>query len=159
LTITNTAKFAGAALLCWFLVLAIAPWLPAQQYITGAGATASGSLTAADTTAGTSACNTVAASCVVLQLGPNVGSVAWSVSGTFVGTIVEDASVDGITYQVVALAPQLTVAQTPVLSATAPGLWFTNTSGYQYVRIRCSAFTSGTVTVFGRSAQAVAPLL
>jgi hypothetical protein len=144
------------------LGVAMAPWLGAQNYFTGAGQTASGSLTAADATAGDSACGST--KCVELFVGSTQGSVAtvaWQISGTFVGTVVEEGTVDGTNWVTLAMLSPTTITACSscvnglnwVSSATAAGVFSSNIAGYSEVHIRCSAFTSGTIVVFGRSSS------
>lgn len=159
----NTKKV-GVAAFCIVLMcgISLAPYLGAQQYFTGAGSTASGSLTAADGTAGDSGCGST--KCVELQLGStngNVATVAWQVSGTFVGTVVEEGTVDGTNWVTMAMLSPTTITACSscvnglnwVASATATGVFTSNVSGFAQVHIRCSAFTSGTIVVFGRSSS------
>lgn len=85
--------------------------------------------------------------CVVTYLG-NLPSTAVSVqvSGTWVGTIVFEGSNDGTTY--LPLLGQTT--DSPAVyasSATGNGRWLVPALGALYVRIRATAWTSGSATV------------
>src|ERR1039458_6084307 len=140
--------FAAAAL---FLGIGLISELrvSAQQYFTGAGQVASGSLTAADSTAGDAGCGST--KCVELFLGStqgNVATVAWQISGTFVGTVVEEGTVDGTNWVTMAMLSPTTIttcsgcpnALNWVASATAAGVFSSSAAGYAQVHIRCSAF-------------------
>jgi hypothetical protein len=97
---------------------------------------------------------------VQLTLGSNngnVGTAAVSLQGTFVGTAVVEGSVDGTNYSILAILSSTTATQTWVTSATAPGIWVVNVAGFSNIQIRCSAYTSGTITAFLRSAAASTP--
>ena len=71
---------------------------------------------------------------------------AFTVSGVFAGTVSFYATADGGTnWSPINVAPSNNV--TPVTSATAPGLFRANVSGYTHVSAQLSALTSGTPTV------------
>lgn len=65
------------------------------------------------------------------------------ISGTFVGTVVVEGSVDGTIFRALAMSPVAGGAD--VASVTAPGAWRVNFGGMKAGRVRCSAFTSGTI--------------
>lgn len=67
--------------------------------------------------------------------------------GTFVGTLQFEASVDGTNWVSIGTATPAAPATSTVVSATAVGHWRTDCSPYVMVRVRCSAYTSGTVNV------------
>ena len=73
------------------------------------------------------------------------GSVGVQITGTFVGTLQFEESIDGVIYDVWAMFPNNVTAS--VTSATATGLWVGGTNGVSLVRVRFSAYTSGTATV------------
>jgi Zn-dependent M28 family amino/carboxypeptidase len=73
----------------------------------------------------------------------NTGVV--QITGTFVGTLSFEATVDGTNYVPVAAEPVAGGAS--VTSATGPGLWRIRAGGFHSLRVRCSAFTSGAPVV------------
>ena len=80
---------------------------------------------------------------------------ALTVSGIFVGTVSFYASADGGTnWSPCFVTPSN--SSTPVLTATAPGLWTANVSGYTHVSALLTALTSGSPTVSIHCSQAVA---
>jgi len=74
------------------------------------------------------------------------GAVGFEISGTFVGTVQFEASVDGGTdyFSVGAIDASDGSIDS---SATAIGNWTIGTSGYSHFRVRCSAFTSGSIAL------------
>ena len=71
---------------------------------------------------------------------------AFTVSGTFVGTVSFYATADGgANWNPINVAPSNST--TPVTSTTVPGLFRANVSGYTHVSAQLSALTSGTPTV------------
>lgn len=82
--------------------------------------------------------------CLVLSVS-GVGGVAVQVTGTFVGTLSFEGSIDGVNYVPLGLLP---IASTSaVTSTTSTGLWSGGVGGMAVVRVRMSAYTSGTATV------------
>jgi hypothetical protein len=80
------------------------------------------------------------------------------ITGTWAGTVQFEGSIDGTNFFALGAFPPGSLLA-PVTSATANGQWFLPCGGLNKVRVRCSAFTSGTiaVTVQG-SGGAVVPL-
>ncbi len=75
--------------------------------------------------------------------------VALQVTGTFVGTVTFECTIDGANWvplEMKSIGASVTVAT----SATAPGIWVATVLGLSQVRARVSAYTSGSVTVQGR---------
>lgn len=89
--------------------------------------------------------------CVVLQV-DGQGSLGVQVTGTFVGTLQFEQSIDGVTYVSLAMVPN-TLGAT-VTSTTAIGFWTAPIAGARWVRVRFSAYTSGTATVNNVTANA-----
>ena len=101
---------------------------------------AKGNITAAGST-----CATTNA-CIVIQL-PNstsapTGGTGVGLSGTWSATVQFEKSVDGIIY-----VAALSTDASPVSSATSNIQPQFSTSGYNFFRVRCSAYSSGTVVV------------
>lgn len=75
-------------------------------------------------------------------------TTAVQITGTFTGTLQFEGSVDVSTYVALLCTPINTTTATT--SATATGLWSCPTAGLQQVRVRSSAWTSGTASVYLR---------
>lgn len=104
--------------------------------------TATGALTAAWNGSGTQPANTA----VLVSL-PSQNGVAVQLTGTFVGTVQFEALVDQPRATWLALNGTPFAGGSSVSSATATGAWIFNVSGVKVFRVRCSAFTSGTIQV------------
>lgn len=76
---------------------------------------------------------------------PAASSLVLTVTGTWVATLAVEASVDGVTYFSVPMVSLPT--QASVTTTTANGQFGVPVGGYQQLRIRASAYTSGTATV------------
>lgn len=74
------------------------------------------------------------------------------IRGTFVGTSVFEATVDGTNY--IALAAYNLTTATYVASVTVAAQLAVNVAGYKRFRVRCSAYTSGTIVVAIRATTA-----
>lgn len=74
------------------------------------------------------------------------------VRGTFVGTVVFEATIDGTNYY--ALAAYNVATGAYVATATAAAQLAINVAGYKRFRVRCSAYTSGTIVVGIRATTA-----
>ena len=86
-----------------------------------------------------------AASTAVQALIEGFKSAVLQVTGTFVGTITFEASLDGSAWSTVQVIAQSTSALTT--TTTAAGLFIVPNPGYGWVRARMSAYTSGTAMV------------
>lgn len=84
-------------------------------------------------------------------------TLAVDLRGTFVGTVQFEGTVDGTNYVVLPGINQ--ASQAFVTTATAPGAFIISVAGYQRVRVRCTAYTSGTITVAMRASQGLQMLL
>jgi hypothetical protein len=92
------------------------------------------------------ACATANA-CATFLMG-GMASMAINVSGTFTGTLTFESTVDGAVWRVVSL---VNVADYSVATtATAPGAFAVSNIGYHSVRVRATAFASGTAVVQAR---------
>lgn len=74
------------------------------------------------------------------------------IRGTFVGAVVFEATVDGTNY--IALAAYNLTTAAYVASVTAAANVAVNCAGFRRVRVRCSAYTSGTMIVTMRGSIA-----
>jgi hypothetical protein len=89
-------------------------------------------------TATNAACT--ATSCVWITPPPSLGNVAITLSGTWTATVQFEASPDGVTYNAITSVQSNS-------SATANGTNNFQLYGLRVLRVRCSAFTSGSITV------------
>jgi hypothetical protein len=97
-------------------------------------------------TVGAIAANGAAVSHSLRALSP--GQLAIQVTGTFVGTIEIEASLNGTNFAVFAVKDSVqTTATTLITSITAPKLLITNAYGLDTVRLRATAWTSGTADI------------
>lgn len=110
-----------------------------SQWIEPADNTASGNLTSTTS--------------VTLSDLQGASTVAFDLRGTFVATLQFEASIDGTNFFAIQSLP--TTPGALVTSATAVGSWQADVAGYAQVRVRCSAFTSGTVNVTIRASVGV----
>jgi hypothetical protein len=96
---------------------------------------------------------TAAAQAVTISSLNDIDNVSVQITGTWVGTVTFEGSVDGTNYFVINGG---TFASTGVLvsTATANGQWQFDVAGVQSFRARCSAFTSGTIVVTVRGSGA-----
>lgn len=82
------------------------------------------------------------------------GTVGVQITGTFAATLEFEQSIDAANWVSWSVLP--TGSATEVTSATAPGIWTGRVAGLNKVRIRASAYTSGTATVSAVTAVAMA---
>lgn len=75
--------------------------------------------------------------------------VSVSIQGTFVGTFLFEITLDGTNWNGFAMIPyEGTATTTGVISATAPGIWYSPTTNSTVsARVRCSVYVSGTANV------------
>lgn len=83
----------------------------------------------------------------IVQSSPlaGVGTVGIQVTGTWAATLQFEGSIDGTTW--VSITGRAYNSTTVVTNVTGNGLWRFSPAGLQYIRVRCSAFTSGTAVV------------
>ena len=122
------------------MILALMIMLGAQE-VFGQGPTVDGEITATATT-----CTATACVSYIVQSAGNVGTIAVQITGTFVATLQFEGTVDNSTW--VAISGLPVGSSTSATSATATGLWQFSTSGLMGLRVRASAYTSGTATVY-----------
>jgi hypothetical protein len=97
-------------------------------------------------TVGTIAANGVSVEHPLRSL--ELGQLAIQVTGTFVGTLEIEASLDGTTFANLAVKDSVqTTGTTLITSVTAPKLLVSDSFALQTIRVRSSAWTSGTATV------------
>ena len=89
----------------------------------------------------TAAAQAVTASC-------NPWDIAFiQLTGTFVATVQFEATQDGTNWYSLGCATPAAPDTRTVVSATAVGAWRTEVPHFTQLRVRCSAYTSGTVAV------------
>lgn len=79
-------------------------------------------------------------------------TAAMQVSGTFVGTVTFEATINGSTW-VSLLVTNVTTGGTAT-STNAAGIFRVSCGGFAEIRARISAYTSGSITVHGRVTEA-----
>lgn len=67
-----------------------------------------------------------------------------NLTGAFVATLVLEGSNDGTNYFPIALRPYNAASKLLVVSVTTTGQWIATNHSFTTVRVRCSAYTSGT---------------
>lgn len=98
--------------------------------------------------------NPLAAAQDQVQLSVAGGSaVGFQLTGTFVGTVTFEGTVDGVNWVSLAVQALAETGTTHVTTATAPGIWTSNVGGLLLVRARMSAYTSGTSTATLQAAE------
>jgi hypothetical protein len=114
------------------------------------------SITTANLTASGANCPTASPlNALCVPVGVTFGAATFTLEGTWVATVQFEASGDGGgTWVSINVTPSNST--TAVTSATGNGVWQANVAGYTNVRMRVSAFTSGTViaTISTSSASA-----
>jgi hypothetical protein len=84
----------------------------------------------------------------VLPVSGDIQTVSVQLSGTWVATIIFEATFDaGTTWFTLAAVTLPAPGGSPVSSVTANGQWALQVAGLSAIRVRASAFTSGTATV------------
>lgn len=86
--------------------------------------------------------------------GEGLSTVGIGISGTWAGTIVVEGNVGDGVWATIPIIHSLTAAA--AVATTGNGNWFIGSAGFLTVRVRMSAYTSGTATVYleGSSAPA-----
>jgi len=94
----------------------------------------------------------LAAAAATATLAVNGASgTAIQITGTFVATLQFEGTVDGTNWVSLFSTPNGTA--TTVTSATAVGMWLAKSGGFSQIRVRASAYTSGTAVVTIRAGQ------
>lgn len=88
--------------------------------------------------------------CTTLSVS-GLGAASVQVTGTFVGTLQFETSLDGVTYATWSVTPS--GGGMAVTSATATGVWQGAVGGLAILRTRFSAYSSGTATVTMQAAD------
>lgn len=78
-----------------------------------------------------------------------VSRYAIQITGTFTATIQFEVSLDGGTTYVAALATPVG-STTAATTTTAAGAFLMDVSGFPLARLNCTAYTSGTATVYAQ---------
>jgi hypothetical protein len=98
----------------------------------------------ANLTASDSGACTTAGACLTVNVTPSSAAAVIQLTGTFSATLqFEGTTSSGGTFVAIAATP--VAGGSAVTSATATGSWRVTASGFAQIRVRCSAFTSGTV--------------
>lgn len=120
-------------LFAWLLVLFVVAPVSAQTIDTGS------------ITAGGADCSTAARCAIFENLPPQWMNVTLQVSGTFSATLQFEATADGTNW--VSVMAVNVADGSSASSSTATGVFSLSNAGYSKVRVRCSAYTSGTAVV------------
>ena len=103
-----------------------------------------------------SPCSTTGPTCLIATGDPNYGGATFTLSGTFSATVTFYGSGDGgASWQTIDVTPSNSSTQTT--TATAPGIFQYNISGYTNLQILVTAYTSGTVIASIVPSHASAP--
>lgn len=89
--------------------------------------------------------------CMIVDV-QGLASAGVQITGTWTQTLQFEQSIDKATWATWAVTPNAGGAS--VTSTTANGLWFGSLAGAKWIRVRVSAFTSGTAVVSMQAAQA-----
>lgn len=118
------------------LVIALATIVDAQPLGPAPPATATATLSSA---------SCPGTGCVALKTSGGYGSFAVQVTGTWVGTLTFEGSVDNVTFQPVNVT--LTNGSSTVTTATGNGVWAGSVAGLTSIQTRFSAYSSGSAVV------------
>jgi hypothetical protein len=88
--------------------------------------------------------NLAAANAEVVLDTPGCNIVSLDVRGTFVGTLEVAGTVDGTNYTLIPIRPVL--GGIYLINTTTTGVWVAGCAGYDKVRVRMTAYTSGSAT-------------
>lgn len=109
-----------------------------------AGVSTAGNLNVHDPDTSTTGTFTAVTQTVTLAVNGRAG-LGIQVTGTFVATVVFEATIDGTLWFGILGSP--TIAGADVSTTSAPGAWRAGAGTYTSMRVRCTAYTSGTVNV------------
>lgn len=74
-------------------------------------------------------------------------TVSLSVSGTYVGTLNVEGTIDGVNWDQIPIKPVNQASYAVVLASAATGRWQGSIAQFSQVRVRMTAYTSGTASV------------
>lgn len=98
------------------------------------------------------ASGTAAANCLTVNVA-NATDLAIDLTGTWVGTVTFEATIDGTNWAGLGVKPSnATTVTTFVLTSTANGMFVVDATPFKAIRARCSAYTSGTIVAKGQKA-------
>lgn len=118
-------------------LLVLLPSLPAMAQLQGQPQPTSGSMNSASASC-------LASNCVSIPVNSDTSTVTFQMTGTWSATVQFEFSVDnGVNWTALAVGPMPNGQQ--VTSTTANGVWQADAAGFTNVRLRTSAFSSGTV--------------
>lgn len=119
------------------VALALLLSLPAAAQLQGPPQPTTGNMTSASASC-------LASNCVSIPVNSDTSTVTFQITGTWAATVQFEFSVDnGVNWTALAVGPMPNGQQ--VTSTTANGVWQADAAGFTNVRMRTSAFTSGTV--------------
>ena len=101
----------------------------------------------------TAALTSAAADTAILVDGTS--SFMFRLSGTFVGTLLVEGSINGADFETIPMRPINVASKLYVLSATAAGTFVGTNPGYSQLRVKCSAYTSGSAAFTISASNAV----
>lgn len=81
-----------------------------------------------------------------------LASLVIELTGTFTGTVIFEYTINGTDWYTMTV--KIITVGTAVTGATAVGKWEANVAAYQAVKVRCTAFTSGSINVCMRAIAA-----
>lgn len=115
---------------------------------------------ATTTEADTTASGTITASgqSVTITLPGSTSDVNIQLTGAFAGTVVFESTVDGTTWNSRVYRSAGILNHLDTQTSTFPSEWRGNGASMQAVRVRCTAYTSGTLTVAFRASRGVGPI-
>ncbi len=125
--------------LALFLIACAFPvFLSGQSFVTG-------SVTSSGASCAVNAINIT--NCIILATPAQASTATITIGGTYSATLQFEVSPDYGQTWVSAVAGAVPAASTSVSSVTTVGVWQLNSSGFSHVRVRASAYTSGTALV------------
>lgn len=99
---------------------------------------------------------TAAEETIALSL-TGISNVTWQLVGTWTATVIFEASNDNLNW--IAIWASEAGVNTISQSVTANGIFRTTTAGFGYARVRCSAYTSGTIEITGMGSRGTSGII